>query len=45
MASSQGFLPPYTDTGRTALVPDMPMDEAQRKKLSASIRRWGKTGS
>ena len=24
MASSQGFLPPYTDTGRTALVPDMP---------------------
>jgi len=27
-----------------ALVPDMPMDEAQRKKLSASIRRWGKAG-
>lgn len=24
MADSQGFLPPYTDSGRTALVPDMP---------------------
>lgn len=28
-----------------ALVPDMPLDDSLRKKLSASIRRWGKAGS
>lgn len=28
-----------------SLVAGMPLDEPQRKRLSASIRRWGKTGS